>query len=132
MEWYYQIAKKCYQKGLNAENSLSKLGYLSYAIEGLLLSDDHLLNWYLYPNWFHSRGARHSSFIDDRKIKRKLEVKIKVRVTRYPFVVLNLRNRLAYLSNQRSIYQIVDNFTIIEIQNIFKEADYVRGIIKKL
>ncbi|MFQ6055195.1 MAG: hypothetical protein ACE5J3_04360 [Methanosarcinales archaeon] len=58
-EWFYERAKE-FKKIANytsKEFVTIKLGYTSLAIECLLVSDDHLLNWFLHPNEFLSRDT---------------------------------------------------------------------------
>ena len=62
------------------EDPIVKLEYLSLALACLLISDDHLLNWFLYPKEFNSRSARHNSFITDIRIKKRLGAKTEKRV----------------------------------------------------
>lgn len=131
-EWYYEVAKKCHKKGQVESDPLIKFGHLSLSIGCLLISDDHLFNWFLYPKEFSSRSARHNSFITDRKIKQSLDLKTTKRVSEYPFMVLGLRNRMVYLSGETSINDVLNYNTITEVNMAFKEASYVRNLIYKL
>ncbi|MFQ6054940.1 MAG: hypothetical protein ACE5J3_03035 [Methanosarcinales archaeon] len=132
---HYRMANptlRYHQKGIHASDSLTKLTYLASAVSHLLVSTDHLLNWFLYPNVFKSRNARYSSFESARKVKRGLSRKKQECVITHPFTIEIIRNRLWYLSSQKSIKDAVNDLTIKEVNKLFEEADYVRKILETL
>ncbi|MFQ6062437.1 MAG: hypothetical protein ACE5J9_04590 [Methanosarcinales archaeon] len=100
-------------------------GYKSLAIELLVVSDDHLLNWFLYPNEFKSRNARHSSFKADRRVRDK------EKIISYPLTVIHIRDRILYLPSETSIKEAV-SLTDLKIKEIFRRAENVRSFLKKL
>ena len=133
---YFEWAKKCHQKSASVpvEDYVTKIMHLAAAIQFLLVSDDLLINWFLYPMKFKSRSARYSSFESERKIQRQLNGKPRSCVMKHPFKVLGIRNMLLYLSNEseETIKNFLDDLTLKKIDKIFKEADYVRNILEKL
>ncbi|MFQ6063439.1 MAG: hypothetical protein ACE5J9_09750 [Methanosarcinales archaeon] len=131
-ECHYRMALKYHKKGINESDDLKKLTYLSDAVSHLLVSTDHLLNWFLYPNVFKSRTARYRSFEASRKISKGLSGKKQCCVIIHPFAIVNMRNKLWYLSDQKSIPDAIGDLTIKELNKLFKEADYVRDVLNKI
>ncbi|MFQ6073077.1 MAG: hypothetical protein ACE5KT_10320 [Methanosarcinales archaeon] len=129
---HYKMAVKYHQKGIHESDDLKKLTYLSAAVSFLLVSTDHLLNWMLYPNVFKSREARYRSFEASRKIKKVLSGTSRVCVITHPSDIEITRNKLWYLSEQKSISDAVNDIAVKEVNKLFKEADYVRNILEKI
>jgi len=79
-----------HKKGINESDDLKKLTYLSDAVSHLLVSTDHLLNWFLYPTVFKSRNARYRSFEAYRKISKGLSGKKQCCVIIHLFAIVNM------------------------------------------
>ncbi|MFQ6071844.1 MAG: hypothetical protein ACE5KT_03980 [Methanosarcinales archaeon] len=124
-ECHYRVAKNFHQKGIHASDDLTKLTYLSSAVEHLLVSDDHLLNAFMYPNEFKSRRARHDSYEKNRKIRGM------PKIVAYPSSVNVLRDRMLYLFGEKSIKEVL-NTTESKLTEIFRRAEYVRNLIRKI
>ncbi|MFQ6062318.1 MAG: hypothetical protein ACE5J9_03980 [Methanosarcinales archaeon] len=107
------------------EYTTVKLGYVSLALECLVVSDDHLLNWFLYPNEFLSRSKRHSFFRSHRKVRND------PLLYAYTSMSLEVRNIALYLKSEKSISEVLDKI-YYSLDKIFRRAESVRNTFKKI
>ncbi|MFQ6054810.1 MAG: hypothetical protein ACE5J3_02385 [Methanosarcinales archaeon] len=126
-EWYYERAKEFKQTAdyISKDYPTVKIGYISLAIASLVFSDDHLLNWFLYPHEFTSRTKRHSFFRSHKKVRNNPML--------YSYLAMTLvtRNIVVYLKGEENCISALDK-TYPSIDRIFRRADNVRNIIKKV
>jgi hypothetical protein len=128
-DWHSKIAEAKFRKALSSEHLEERAGYFAISAECLLVSTDHLLNWFTRSDAFTSRRGRTKAFANHAAIKRLDYAKSRKIMTFFDKLEY-IRNRMLYLRS--TSLDEVEFIGITELNLLLRRYSDVYGTIRRI